>query len=470
MEANNNVTSLRVASFSCYLSNPDDQSFLHKLGGSYEEPYSAVVLPPENPFSVRATKAPTSKPSSNNPRDSLANLRVESFSSYLKTDEDNFAFKTSGASPVQDPTIAFVFSQQTLVSTQKHQERTKLKDGELSIFGADKYFNKKLEYGAAATSVVKYGGQMNNGMVDLPHPKPSSQTGTPSIHSEASSFNSQSALLQNLPRNRYQTNQKKSTGRRFFATFGCPGPCSGKKAVRVDQSSEPGLPQPGSKHSTGHFALSSGTASVDEKLRVVKKHLDDQDQTIEEQRKSIEVFGSGKMRQGDIAVNLERKLSMLTWDAIPKAQNLPRATIGSSTVCDDIASDASSDLFEIENISSSGYGLMHSQTSDYVPGCMSPTTQYAPSEASIEWSVITDSAAGYSSVISDYDSKRISISGNAIPRNAACTNTKNNKNAVSKEDQKARQGGLLGCKSHKAVSVVETVYKTGENTKHHQRG
>ncbi|WMV35347.1 hypothetical protein MTR67_028732 [Solanum verrucosum] len=452
MEANNNVTSLRVASFSCYLSNPDDQSFLHKLGGSYEEPYPAV----------RATKAPTSKPSSNNTRDNLANLRVESFSSYLKTEEDNFAFKTSGVAPVQDPTIAFVFPQQT--------ERTKLKDGELSIFGADKYFNKKLEYGAVPTSVVKYGGQTNNGMVDLPHLKPSSRTGTPSIYSEASSFNSQSALIQNLPRNRYQTNQKKSTGRSFFASFGCPRPCSGKKAVRVDQSSEPGLPQPGSKRSTGHFALSSGTASVDENLRVVKKHLDDQDQTIEEQRKSIEVFGSGKMRKGDIAVNLERKLSMLTWDAIPKVQNLPSTTIGSSTVCDDMASDASSDLFEIENISSSGYGLMNSQTSDYVPGCMSPTTQYAPSEASIEWSVITDSAAGYSSVISDYDAKRISISGNAIPRNAACTNTKTNKNAVSKEDQKTRPGGLLGCKSHKAVSVVETVYKTGENTKHHQRG
>ncbi|XP_055830500.1 protein PHYTOCHROME KINASE SUBSTRATE 3-like [Solanum dulcamara] len=466
MEANNNVTSVRVASFSCYLSNPDDQSFLHKLGGSYEEPYPAA----ENPFSVRATKASTIKPSSNKTQDNLANLRVESFSSYLKNEEDNFAFKTSGAAPVQDPTIAFVFPQRTLVGTQKHQERTKLEDGELSIFGADKYFNKKLEYGAVPTTKVKYGGQTNKGMVDLPHMKSSSRTGTPSIYSEASSFNSQSALLQNLQRNRHQTNQKKLTRRRFFASFGCPGPCSGKKAVCVDKSSEPGLSQTGSKPSAGHFALSSGTASVDEKLRVVKKHLNDQDQTIEEQRKSIEVFGSGKMRKGDIAVNLERKLSMLSWDAIPKAQNLPTTTIGSSTVCDDMASDASSDLFEIENISSCGYGLMNSQTRDYVPGCMSPTTQYAPSEASIEWSVITASAAGYSSVMSDYDEKRISISGDAISRNAACTKTKTIKNAVGKEDQKARPGGLLGCKSNKAVSVVETVYKTGENTKHHQRG
>lgn len=466
MEGNNNATSLRVASFSCYLSNPDDQSFLHKLGGSYEEPYPAAVLPPENPFSIRATI----KPSLNNTQDNLANLRVESFSSYRKTEEDNFAFKTSGADPVQDPTIAFVFPQQASVGTQKHQERTKSKDRELSIFGADKYFNKKLEYGAVPTTGVKYGGQTNKGMVDLPHLKSSSRTRTPSNCSEANSFNSQSALLQNLPRNRYQTNQKKMTGRRFFASFGCQGPCLGKKAVCVDKSPEAGLSQPGSKHSAGHFALSSGTASVDQKLRVVKKGLDDQDLTMEEQRKSIEVFGSGKIRKGDIAMNLERKLSMLTWDAIPKAQNLPTTTIASSTVCDDMASDASSDLFEIDNISGCGYGLMNSQTSDYVPGCMSPTTQYAPSEASIEWSVITASAADYSSVISDYDAKRISINGDAISRNAACTNTKTNKNVVSKEDQKAHPGGLLGCKSHEAVSVVETVYKTSEKTKHHQRG
>ncbi|KAJ8563215.1 hypothetical protein K7X08_031667 [Anisodus acutangulus] len=454
MEADDNSTSLHVASFSCYLSNPEDQSFIHKLGGSYEEPYPAVVAP------VRATKAATIKPSSNNTQDNLANLRVESFSFYLKTEEHNFAFKTSGAAPVKDPTTAFVFPQQASVGTQKHQERTKSKDdGELSIFGADKYFNMKLDYGAVPTTGVKHGGQTNKRMEDLPHVRPSSRTGTPSIRSEASSFNSQSALLQNLPRNR---KQNKTTGRKCFASFGCQGPCSGKKTVHVDKSSERA---PGSKHSAGHFALSSGTASVNEELRAVKKHSNDQDPIIEEQRKSIEVFSSSKMRKVDIAVNLERKLSMLTWDAIPKAaQNVPTTTIGSSTVCDDMASDASSDLFEIENISSCGYGHMNSQTNDYVPaGCMSPTTtQYAPSEACIERSVITASAADYSSVISDYDAKRISIKGDA-------KNTKT-KNEVGKEVQKTRPGWLLGCKSHKAVSVVETVYKTSEKTKHHQRG
>jgi len=40
---------------------------------------------------------------------------------------------------------------------------------------------------------------------------------------------------------------------------------------------------------------------------------------------------------------------MLTWDAISKAQKLPTSTPGSTTICDDLASDL--DLFEIENIS-----------------------------------------------------------------------------------------------------------------------
>lgn len=457
MAADDNTTSLRIASFSCYLSNPEDQSFIHKLGGAYEDPY------PETAFSVSSERATIKPPSNNSTRDNLANLRVDSFSSYLKAEEDNnFAFKTIGP-PVQDATIAFVFPQQASVTvgTPKYQERTKSKDGELNIFGADKYFNMKLDYGAVPTTVVKYGGQMNKGMVDLPYLKPSCRTGTQSICSEASSFNSQSALLQNLQTSKSQTKQKKMTGRRFLSSFGCQGPCLDKKAVSVDETIGHGK--------VSKLALSSGP-SMRDKLSIVKN----QDPSIEEQRKSLEVFGSDKMRKGEIAGNLERKLSMLTWDAIPKVQDIPITTIGSGTVGDDMASDASSDLFEIENISSSGYGHMNSQTrgDNYVPtGCISPiTTQYAPSEASIEWSVITSSAADYSSVISDYGEKWISIAANTTSRiNAANKNT-NTKYAVGKEGQKTRPGGLLGCKSNKAVSVVETVYKTGEKAKHHQRG
>ncbi|KAK4362220.1 hypothetical protein RND71_017461 [Anisodus tanguticus] len=440
MAVDDNATSLRVASFSCYLSNPEE-SFVRKLNGGAVEP--AFISPPETPFSVtkvKAAKAATAKPSSNNTKDNLANLRVESFSSDLKTEED-FAIKASGA-PVQDPTIAFVFPQQASFHKAKQLEQSKSKDGEISIFGADKYFNMQLDYCAASPAGEKYRGRQNEGTVDLPHLKHNIQSGTPSICSEASSWNSQNALLQNLRRNAYQTKQKKMTRMRCLPTFGCQ-PCLNKKAVFVDESIGLGIAQPGSKHWNDH------------------------NQSIEEQRKSIEVFGSGKMGKGDIAVSLERKLSMLTWDAIPKAQNLPTTTNGSSTVCDDMASDASSDLFEIENISSSEYGLVNAQTSgDYMSSsCMSPTTQYAPSEASIEWSVVTASAADYSSVISDYDEKNFGIGGYTSSRNAVNKTTKN-KNPVDKEVQKTRPStGLLGCKSHKAVNVAETMHKTCEKAK-----
>ncbi|KAF3648370.1 putative methyltransferase PMT2-like [Capsicum annuum] len=463
MSADDNATGLRVASFSCYLSNPEE-SFVHKLnGGAVEPPF---ISPPETPFSVtkvKAAKAATAKSSSNSTKDNLANLRVESFSSYLKTGEDNFALKASGA-PVRDPTIAFVFPQQPSYRNANQLEQSKSKDGEISIFGADKYFNMQLEYGAASSPAgVKYRGRrLNEGTVDLPHLKNDSRSGTPSICSESSSWNSHNALLQNLPRNVYQTKQKKMTRMRFLPTFSCQGPCLDKKAVYVNESMGLRFSQPGSKHGgMSPFALTSGPCKSE-----VQQHWNDHNLSIEEQRKSLEVFGSGKMRKGDIAVNLERKLSMLTWDAIPKAPNLPTTTNGSSTACDDIASDASSDLFEIENISSGEYGLVNTQTSgDYMSSsCMSPTTQYAPSEASIEWSVVTASAADYSSIISDYDEKNFGFGDYTSSRNAA----NKTKNPVGKDEvHKTHPGtGLLGCKSQKAVNVAEsTVHKTCERAK-----
>ncbi|CAN4088473.1 unnamed protein product [Withania somnifera] len=445
MSADDNANGLRVASFSCYLSNPEE-SFVHKLNEGAVEP--AFNSPPETPFSVtkvKAAKAASTKPSLNSTKVNLANLH-------------NLTLKASGA-PVRDPTVAFVYPQQLPFQL----EQSKSKDGEISIFGADKYFNMQLDCGAASPAGVKYWGRLKEGTVDLPHLKHNAQSGTPSICSESSSWNNQNVLLQNLPRNVYQPKQKRMTRMRFLPTFSCQGPCLDKKAVYVNESIGLGFLEPGSKHGLrSPFALNSGPC-----VSEVQTLWNDHNQSIEEQRKSLEVFGSSKMRKGDIAGNLERKLSMLTWDAIPKAQSLLTTTNESSTVCDDMDSDASSDLFEIENMSTGEYGLVTAQTSgDYISGsCMSPTTQYAPSEASIEWSVVTASAADYSSIISDYDEKNFCFRGYASSRNAANKTTKT-KNLEGKEVQKTRSGtGFLGCKSQKAVNVAETVLKTCEKTK-----
>uniref|UniRef100_A0A2P2J098 Uncharacterized protein MANES_06G093600 n=1 Tax=Rhizophora mucronata TaxID=61149 RepID=A0A2P2J098_RHIMU len=166
-------------------------------------------------------------------------------------------------------------------------------------------------------------------------------------------------------------------------------------------------------------------------------------------RESLEVFGSHKLKKEDIARNLERKLSVLTWDAIPKARNLPTASI-TSQVYEDAESDASSDLFEIESISRILDPVFAKQKSDGLSACMSPASRYEPSEASVDWSVVTASAADFSAA-SDHDEKKLAENS---------TNS-----GLMPATRKTRSNGLLSCKSHKAVKVAETAYKRNEKAK-----
>nr|GMC55321.1 protein PHYTOCHROME KINASE SUBSTRATE 3-like [Ipomoea batatas] len=150
--------SLRVASFSCYLNNPEESLVQRIAGGSSED------LPrPDAPFPVRA-RASANKPSSNvkipkgaamdGSKDHKVKVSTasdhgagESFSasSYVRTPENNnnnsgFAFKTAASGPVEDPTVSFVFP-----AAAKHLERRIVgksrNDGEISIFDADKYLS-----------------------------------------------------------------------------------------------------------------------------------------------------------------------------------------------------------------------------------------------------------------------------------------------------------------------------------------
>nr|GMC75768.1 protein PHYTOCHROME KINASE SUBSTRATE 3-like [Ipomoea batatas] len=312
----------------------------------------------------------------------------------LRVNHNNFTFNSSR--PVQDPTVAFILPQ------QPHNPKSSKKDAEVSrIFKADKYFNNT----TTVPGGIKYANPQSQGGDYF-------KSATASMCSESSS---QMALLPNIIKH-----NKKGIGRRLFLGFiGCRGPCSDKKAVFIS-------------HSKGmeHFATNSG-------------HLREEENG--EPRKSLEVFGSDK--KGGVAGNLERKLSMLTWDAIPNTpQNInpPIATI-SNTICDDRASDASSDLFEIEDISSTtGHGYGACRAAGYTSGCSSPT-HYAPSEASIQWSVVTASAADYSS---DYCDENIKCNSTVVPRAVA----KANNIATAKSSLKGRSsGGLLGCNSYKAV-------------------
>lgn len=423
MEADdNNNMSLRVASFSCYLDTAKE-SLVRRV--SAQDP--STIKPPIN---IKFSKK-------DQDHGGLKNLRVDSFNSYLNTapDAHNFVFEVPG--PIQDPTSAFTFSHQIP------------KDGEIGVFGADKYFNMKLEYQTGTKTAYKINqaaAPANLGRNIMPT--------TPSLTSETTSWNSQRALLQG---NESQMKQKKGMTRRLFMGFGCRGPCFDKKSVHVDETEGFYTSKPSRTGSERHghppipalappLNLAAAAAAEAEVEAKTMMKIEDLDQS----RPSIEVFGSlNRSVKGDtVATNMERKLSMLTWDAIPKGRNLPTSRNGTSTVCDDMASDASSDLFEIENISGSIFPLLAADDDDIdtMSNCMSPTTShYAPSEASIQWSVVTASAADYS-----FNDESVSVAGDAAVSKKVVVKR-------GKEVQKVGKaaGGFLGCKSHKAVDVAE---------------
>ncbi|KAH6781593.1 hypothetical protein C2S51_006886 [Perilla frutescens var. frutescens] len=392
-----------------------------------------------------------------NPPISITNLRVDSFSSYLNAaaDHSNFIFQLPA--PIQDPTSAFTFSHQIP------------KDAEIGVFGADKYFNMKLEY---QTNPIK------NHQREPAAPNINAMPRPPSFTSQASSWNSQTTLLPDFQRNHgSQMKQKKAIARRLFMGFGCrSGPCFDKKSVKIDEIVAQEAP----------YHNNSKPTRIDHRLPLpppppppinqdssssAKKQQLPINVDLDESRPSIEVFGShNRSSKGDaVATNMERKLSMLTWDAIPKGKNPPTSTLGTSTICDDMASDASSDLFEIENISGSIYPLLASELAaadDMSSCCMSPTSLYAPSEASIQWSVITASAADYSA-LSEFNDESVSVVGDAAVSKKIVA--KRGKDQVQNSKSRPPAGIFLGCKSGKAVDVAENVcVKSNEKAKINQ--
>ena len=433
-------------------------------------------------------------------------LRDASFSAYLRTSEENFAVKL--AESIQSPYLALASTQEAPYPPVNLGRTMTEEEGELRVFGAEKYFNMKVDDGRRrlTTGSPLKQRQMKEDRADLPCTKPKIKPGTPSACSEAS-WNSHTALLPRLLRNPSQNKQRKANARMIFPGFGCNGSCSDKKSVYVDTNAEPGgihgketrkkvpqndlnphmldrtrLAQPGfpvknDLHSRSfHKAntrlnreeyygcpiTNSGPISLRVKGELVDKTAE------EEGRKSIEVFGSHMLKKGDVATNLERKLSVLTWDAIPKAPTVPVPTISEGTgAFEDNESDASSDLFEIENLSSSGHPLFSRQPSD---GGLSTCTRYEPSEASIEWSVVTASAADFSFVSDSDEQKPVESTENAREVNLVRpSRTKSMVGTGREAAQRSRPTGLLGCRSDKAVKVSEPGYRTMDKAKSDSR-
>ncbi|MBA0786697.1 hypothetical protein Gotri_027596 [Gossypium trilobum] len=347
-----------------------------------------------------------------------------SFSSYLTTAEEIFVHNfAEPGNRIKHPQVAI-----------GRLERNKNQVGEISVFGAENYFNMKLD----------------DGDDDLLHPVgPRRWPGTPTASSEAS-WSSQSVLLPSFTGNRSVNKPKRVDGRSFFfSNLSCTGSCSDGKSVYVNQIVDHGrvhakqvrrkLMEAKDKFDQKSVGSNREVCFRSPVLKL-KTQLDDP-------RNSLEVFGSTAMKKGDITKNLERKLSMLTWDAIPNAPTISSVS-RSSQAGDDVESDCSSDLFEIDNICGDGPAALFARprpghASDGMSSCMIPP--YAPSGTSVDWSVVTAGAADCS-FVSDYDVKK----PNAV---------------ATKVAQRSRSGGILGCKSHKAVMVAETAYTRDGKTK-----
>ncbi|EOY01944.1 Phytochrome kinase substrate 1, putative [Theobroma cacao] len=399
-----------------------------------------------------------------------------SFSTFLSGAEENYVRKQLSESGRD---LGPKISNQ---GDHHYSGRKKEEDGEIGVFGAEKYFNGGIDadsprltkIDAMKLECVKREG------VNLEPIKPVIHQGIPSVRSE-SSWNSQSALLQIVTRNPPRPKANKVNGKTFLSGLvACKCYCSDRDSVDIEEqvgeisfkrtanggvvqgrqnkaaaskaSLEVNKPpaEPWIKEDLFTFPTMNSTVGIQPVNVPLQGEVD------EIGRKSLEVFGSPVLGRRNKPLNLGRRLKMLSWDSNPKAEE----TENPKGNYNDTESDASSDLFEIESLTGKAYPFLARQASEAASGCVTPTTCYAPSEVSIEWSVVTASAADFSGM-SDYEELRPSTTTLPSPIKTFST-TIDAKTKSDKEFQRRRSGGLLGCNSQKAVKVAEDAYKTND--------
>ncbi|KAM7487426.1 hypothetical protein LguiB_024910 [Lonicera macranthoides] len=361
------------------------------------------------------------------------NFRDVSFSSYLNGAEKTF-FLLKLTEPNQTPSSP---------NEHLYLGKKKVQDGEIGVFGAEKYFQGEMDKENSripnkGTTTTKHHHENDEPPTDIiASVKPKTLPRTPSVWSE-SSWNSQSALLKRFPRKQMCRKRNKVHRKSFLSNIRCNCYCNDKNSVDIDEehiTDQRIIKQPMKEMNCKKIEemeiglkredcfsfpiLNSTNGNLSAKANQQKEDNNNND----EMRNSLEVFGSPVVEKGKRSLSIERKkLSMLSWDAEEEIETLESPN---EARCNDNLSDASSDLFEIESFSTNTNSFLARESS----------TCYAPSEASIEWSVVT----------ADYE------------------DTKNMNRTVAspvKEGQKRRPGILSGCKSQKAVNVAGDAYRT----------
>ncbi|XP_022949325.1 protein PHYTOCHROME KINASE SUBSTRATE 1-like [Cucurbita moschata] len=290
--------------------------------------------------------------------------------------------------------------------------------GEIGVFRAEKYFNGGLDIHVDSPRTNPPNNKPSINLAPDEPFTPNPWLATPSVASEScttTTTTTQKPLL-----NTHKTHNTKG----FLShALGYYCMCYSRSDKPSDDIGEISFSRPVTTAPTASFRDNSFTFQ-NGSLKLV--HF----QEPEVERKSLEVFGSPVIgRHRNKPFSLEKKLAMLSWDH----------TNNNNYNNDEANSDCSSDLFEIESLTK--------QTNPF----QSPTpSYYAPSEASVEWSVVTASAL-------DFDERRISTTSPA--RVAAPPPPPPRRVGVNEQVavvvQKRRSGSLLGCKSEKAVRVAE---------------
>ncbi|CAI0401608.1 unnamed protein product [Linum tenue] len=365
----------------------------------------------------------------------ITGLRDASFSCYLTTPAEISSFAAKLTEPADDHDIA------------------KPEENGIGVFRAEKYFNSRHEDARSPRIIDTLTGKYVHES-DTIDPRRTMTTttrkhkikqvvvGTPSVSSEASSWSSstttQSTFLNSSLGNSTSSRRASREKRPFFPAFPCRGSCSDKKSLHVSNNQSAGVEIAHSK------PLIWEARKVQSKSRFQNPVISQRVAEDEQGRKSLEVFGSRSMKKEEedmIAMDLERKLSVLSWDAIPNPQQQQQQQIKQTKeMVYDEESDGSSDLFEIETASGSTRPMFTKQDD-------TPTSRYAPSEASVEWSVVTASAADFSFAASEYgDDYKMAAAGSGMRGNPA---------AKGRRSSNANGGGgILSCKSLKAVEVA----------------
>lgn len=360
----------------------------------------------------------------------VSSTSPSSSSSYLSIKEDAIVTTKKLMEPSKTLNMSVIPKDEEKKMVKKAPE-----DPEIGVFGAEKYFNGDMDSDQGSSVLSLTNTEVERTIVDLKQSAKKS-TGTPSVRSE-SSWNSQSVLLQNKlvnscnsslqeKKNSSDQIQKVSNNKKsFLANFGCKCACSDGSSVDVDEK----ISVKKSSVITMRKIDNQMSSSVDMNTELIKM----QKQEELSQRKSLDVFGS--------PVHIEKKRTVVQ-------KKLPLPPWKSRTDEEDTkseGSDTSSDLFEIEGLTGNPKPFLTRQGSDPA----SPTC-YAPSEVSVEWSIVTASAADFSVMSECATSPVRRIRSSQIPRIPITAKSAPQRR---KSSSSGGNGFLMSCKSHKSVMV-----------------